>query len=168
MSPIAIDHMARGMLGSFGGLVMYATNPFLWSDPNVPRPELSLQNALSTIPNASGFISKEYEGALRKDFYQLREAVNKASSTLADLKQRSPDKIEDYITDEAVRNRLGLAPTVEGIARNLTKIRQSITQITNSQMPADEKASQIRNLREAEREMLKGVNLKEMREFAKI
>ena len=100
--------------------------------------------------------------------YQLREAVDKASSTLADLKQRSPDKIEDYITDEAVRNRLGLAPTVEGIARNLTKIRQSITQITNSQMPADEKASQIRNLREAEREMLKGVNLKEMREFAKI
>jgi len=168
LSPIAIDHLVRGMFGSIGGLVMYATNPFLWSDPNVPRPDLSLRNALSTIPNASGFISKEYEGALRKDFYQLREAVNKASSTLADLKQRSPDKIEDYITDEAVRNRLGLAPTVEGIARNLTKIRQSITQITNSQMPADEKASQIRNLREAEREMLKGVNLKEMREFAKI
>jgi hypothetical protein len=134
----------------------------------VPRPELSLQDALATIPNASGFMSKEYESALRKDFYQLREATGKASSTLADLKQRSPDKIEDYITDEAVRNRLGLAPAVESIARNLTKIRQAITQITNSQMPADEKAREIRNLREAEREMLKGVNLKEMREFAKI
>jgi hypothetical protein len=171
MSPIAIDHIARGMLGSFGGLVMYATNPFLWAargDQSVPRPELSLQDALATIPNASGFMSKEYESALRKDFYQLREATGKASSTLADLKQRSPDKIEDYITDEAVRNRLGLAPAVESIARNLTKIRQAITQITNSQMPADEKAREIRNLREAEREMLKGVNLKEMREFAKI
>lgn len=168
MSPIAIDHIVRGMFGSVGGLVMYATNPFLWNDPNVPRPELSLQDALATMPNASGFISKEYESALRKDFYQLREATGKASSTLADLKQRSPDKIEDYITDEAVRNRLGLAPAVESIARNLTKIRQAITQITNSQMPADEKAREIRNLREAEREMLKGVNLKEMREFAKI
>ena len=168
MSPIAIDHIIRGMFGSVGGLVMYATNPFLWSDPNVPRPELSLQDALATMPNASGFISKEYESALRKDFYQLREETGKASSTLADLKQRSPEKIEDYITDEAVRNRLGLAPAVEGIARNLTKIRQTITQITNSEMPADEKARQIKNLREAEREMLKGINLKEMREFAKI
>jgi hypothetical protein len=171
MSPIAIDHIIRGMFGSVGGLVMYATNPFLWTlrgDQSVPRPELSLQDAFATMPNASGFISKEYESALRKDFYQLREATGKASSTLADLKQRSPDKIEDYITDEAVRNRLGLAPAVEGIARNLTKIRQAITQITNSEMPADEKARQIKNLREAEREMLKGINLKEMREFAKI
>jgi hypothetical protein len=168
MSPIAIDHIIRGMFGSVGGLVTYTTNPFLWNDPSVPRPELSLQDALATMPNASGFISKEYESALRKDFYQLREATGKASSTLADLKQRSPDKIEDYITDEAVRNRLGLAPAVESIARNLTKIRQAITQITNSEMPADEKAREIRNLREAEREMLKGVNLKEMREFAKI
>lgn len=171
MSPIAIDHIARGMLGSFGGLVMYATNPFLWAargDQSVPRPELSFQDALATIPNASGFISKEYESALRKDFYQLREATEKASSTLTDLKQRSPEKIEDYITNEAVRNQLGLAPAVESIARNLTKIRQAITQITNSQMPADEKAREIRNLREAEREMLKGINLKEMREFAKI
>lgn len=168
MSPIAIDHIIRGMFGSVGGLVMYATNPFLWNDPNVPRPELSLQDALATMPNASGFISKEYESALRKDFYQLREETGKASSTLADLKQRSPERIEDYITDEAVRNRLGLAPAVESIARNLTKIRQAITQITNSQMPADEKAREIRNLREAEREMLKGINLKEMREFAKI
>ena len=171
MSPIAIDHIARGMLGSFGGLVMYATNPFLWTlrgDQNVPRPDLSLQDALATIPNASGFISKEFESALRKDFYQLREATGKASSTLADLKQRSPEKIEDYITDEAVRNRLGLAPNVEGIARNLTSIRQAITRITNSEMPSNEKTREIRNLREAEREMLKGVNLKEMREFAKI
>jgi hypothetical protein len=171
MSPIAIDHIIRGMFGSVGGLVTYATNPFLWTlrgDQSVPRPELSFQDALATMPNASGFISKEYESALRKDFYQLREATGKASSTLADLKQRSPEKIEDYITDEAVRNRLGLAPAVEGIARNLTKIRQTITQITNSEMPADEKARQIKDLREAEREMLKGINLKEMREFAKI
>jgi hypothetical protein len=171
MSPIAIDHIARGMLGSFGGLVMYATNPFLWTlrgDQNVPRPELSLQDALSTIPNASGFVSKEYESALRKDFYQLREAVGKASSTLADLKQRSPERIEDYIDNEAVRNRLGLAGTVEGIARNLTSIRQAITRITNSEMSAEDKARDIKGLREAEREMLKGVNLKELREFAKI
>jgi hypothetical protein len=170
MSPIAIDHLVRGMFGSAGGLVLYATNPFLWhvTSPNTPRPSISLRDAVATIPNASGFVTKEYETGLKKDFFALKEEVDRAANTLTDLKQRNPEDIKDYIKDEKVRARLGLSPMVNQINSQLSTIRKSISTITNSTLPADVKEARIKQLRAAEEKMLKGVDLKKLREMAKI
>lgn len=170
VSPIAIDHIVRGMFGSAGGLVLYATNPFLWNitSPNTPRPSISMQDALATIPNASGFITKEYETGLKKDFFALKEEVDRAANTLTDLKQRNPEDIKDYIKDEKVRARLGLAPMVNKINTQLSTIRKAISTITNSSMPADEKEARIKQLRASEENMLKGIDLKKLREMAQI
>ena len=170
MSPIAIDHLVRGMFGSAGGLVLYATNPFLWhvTSPNTPRPSISLRDAVATIPNASGFVTKEYETGLKKDFFALKEEVDRAANTLTDLKQRNPEDIKDYIKDEKVRARLGLAPMVNTINTQLSTIRKSISTITNSNLPADVKAARIKQLRATEENMLKNVDLKKLREMAKI
>ena len=170
ISPIAVDHLVRGLFGSAGGLVLYATNPFLWNitSPNTPRPSVSMQDALATIPNASGFITKEYETGLKKDFFALKEEVDRAANTLTDLKQRNPEDIKDYIKDEKVRARLGLSPIVNTINTQLSTIRKSISTITNSNLPADEKAARIKQLRATEENMLKGVNLKKLREMAQI
>ena len=170
ISPIAIDHLVRGMFGSAGGLVLYATNPFLWNitSPNTPRPSISMKDALATIPNASGFITKEYESGLKKDFFALKEEVDRAASTLTDLKDRNPEDIKDYIKDEKVRARLGLAPTVNRINTQLSTIRKSISTIANSSMSADEKEARIKQLRATEDKMLQGINLKKLREMAQI
>jgi hypothetical protein len=170
MSPIGIDHIIRGMFGSAGGLVVYMTNPFLWhvTSPNTPRPSVSMQDALATIPNASGFITKEYETGLKKDFFALKEEVDRAANTLTDLKQRNPEDIKDYIKDEKVRARLGLAPMVNQINTQLSTIRKSISTITNSNMPADVKEARIKQLRATEERMLKGINLKKLRDMAQI
>ena len=170
ISPIAVDHLIRGMFGSAGGLVLYATNPFLWhvTSPNTPRPSISMRDALATIPNASGFVTKEYETGLKKDFFALKEEVDRAANTLTDLKQRNPEDIKDYIKDEKVRARLGLSPVVNQINSQLSTIRKSISTITNSTLPADVKEARIKQLRATEERMLKGVNLKKLREMAQI
>ena len=170
ISPIAVDHLVRGLFGSAGGLVLYATNPFLWhvTSPNTPRPSVSMQDALATIPNASGFVTKEYETGLKKDFFALKEEVDRAANTLTDLKQRNPEDIKDYIKDEKVRARLGLSPIVNTINTQLSTIRKSISTITNSTLPADVKAARIKQLRATEEKMLKNVDLKKLREMAKI
>jgi hypothetical protein len=170
ISPIAVDHLIRGMFGSAGGLVLYATNPFLWhvTSPNTPRPSISMRDALATIPNASGFVTKEYETGLKKDFFALKEEVDRAANTLTDLKQRNPEDIKDYIKDEKVRARLGLSPMVNQINSQLSTIRKSISTITNSTLPADVKEARIKQLRATEEKMLKGVNLKKLREMAQI
>ena len=171
VSPISVDHLMRGMFGSAGGLVIYMTNPLLHSDPNVEKPTMSARDMLATIPGASSFISKEKESGLKGDFYVLRDEVTKVTNTLSDLKQRSPEKIVEYISDPDVMAKLAVSKGVQGIDKDLSEIRKAMTRISNlptSVMDSDEKQKQIKQLREAETTMLKAVNVKKLREMAKI
>ena len=63
---------------------------------------------------------------------------------------------------------MGLSPIVNTINTQLSTIRKSISTITNSNLPADEKAARIKQLRATEENMLKGVNLKKLREMSQI
>ena len=171
VSPIVADHFIRGMFGSFGGLFLYATNPILADMAGTPRPSMSLQDAMATIPNASAFVSKEYEVALRKDFYALKEVTDRVGATISDLKTRSPQELADYLSDEDVRARYALTPAVNQIAMQLTNIRKAVTSISQApeeRMDEDEKQRQIKQLREAERRLLEGVNIKALRERANL
>jgi hypothetical protein len=171
ISPIAADHMIRGMLGSFGGLFLFGTNQFLHADPDVPRPEMSANEMLAALPGTSGLLKRPQESALKNDFFVLRDEVEKAANTFNDIKTRSPEGIQAFLEDEKNAIRLGMAKGVDKINRHLSDIRRRMTIITNmpeSQMPADEKAENIRELRELEREILRSVNVKELREMAKI
>jgi hypothetical protein len=171
VSPIAVDHLMRGMFGSAGGLVIYMTNPVLHSDPNVDRPSLSLREAFATLPGTSGFISKEYESGLKSDFYVLRDEVAKVAATVADMKVVAPDKIEEYLSSEEKMAKYGLSKGINKITDQLGKIRRAITYITNqpsSEMSASEKQEAIKELRETEREILKAINVKELRKMAQV
>jgi len=169
ISPIAVDHLMRGMLGSAGGLMLYMTNFALHNDPSVPRPAMSIREAAAALPGTSGFLTKEYETALKNDFYVLRDEVSTAVNTLNDLKKRSPHEIEEFLADETNLTRVGMAKVVNRITKNLTDIRRSISQITASdQMSASEKAEQIRELKAIEREILQNVDLKSLREMANL
>jgi hypothetical protein len=169
ISPIAVDHLMRGMLGSAGGLMLYMTNFALHNDPMVPRPAMSIREAAAALPGTSGFLTKEYETALKNDFYVLRDEVSTAVNTLNDLKKRSPHEIEEFLADETNLTRVGMAKAVNRITKNLTDIRRSISQITASdQMSASEKAEQIRELKAIEREILQNVDLKFLREMANL
>jgi len=171
VSPISVDHLIRGMFGSAGGLTIYMTNPLLHSDPNVEKPTMSVKDMLATIPGASSFISKEKESGLKGDFYVLRDEVTRVTNTLSDLKQRSPEKIVEYISDPDVMAKLAISKGVQGIDKDLGELRKAMTQISNlptSVMDSDEKQKQIQQLREAETTMLKAINVKKLREMAKL
>jgi hypothetical protein len=169
VSPIAVDHLIRGMFGSVGGLVIYMTNPILHNDPSVERPSLGLRDAMAALPGTSGFISKEYENALKGDFYVLRDEVAKVANTINDMKNRSPQDIDKYLEKPGVEERMGLQKTVNKITDQLTKIRNNISVISNSaDMTAEEKREAIRDLRQVERELLESVDVKDLREMAKI
>ena len=168
ISPIAADHLIRGMLGSVGGLTLYMTSAMLDNNPEAPRPSLSMQDAIATLPGMSGFVAKTYESSLKRDFYALKEEVDKSANTFNDLKKRSPEEIPEFIAKQENLNRLGLQKSVNKVADNLSKIRDSISRITNANMPADEKQKQIQVLRQIENDVLKSVNVKQLREFGMI
>lgn len=169
VSPIAADHLIRGMFGSVGGLVIYMTNPLLHNDPNVERPSLSPRDAIAALPGTSGFVTKEYETALKSDFYVLRDEVAKVVNTVNDMKTRSPQDIDAYLEKPGVEEKLGLQKTVNKITQELTKIRKNIGVITNAtDMSSAEKQEAIKELRQAERDLLESVDVKDLRQEAKI
>lgn len=169
VSPIAADHLIRGMFGSVGGLVLYMTNPLLHNDPTTERPSLSARDALAALPGTSGFVSKEYETALKTDFYVLRDEVAKVVNTINDMKTRSPDQIDKYLEKEGVEEKYALKGAMNKITERLTKIRKAITQVTNdTDMTGKEKQEAIRDLRQTERELLEGVDVKDLRKEAKL
>jgi predicted nucleic acid-binding Zn-ribbon protein len=169
VSPIAADHLIRGMFGSVGGLLLYMTNPLLHNDPTVERPSLSARDALAALPGTSGFVSKEYETALKTDFYVLRDEVAKVVNTINDMKARSPDEIDKYLEKEGVEEKYALKGAMNKITERLTKVRKAITQVTNdTDMTGKEKEEAIRDLRQTERDLLEGVDVKDLRKEAKL
>ena len=169
VSPIAADHLIRGMFGSVGGLLLYMTNPLLHNDPSVDRPSLSARDALAALPGTSGFISREYENALKTDFYVLRDEVAKVVNTINDMKTRSPDQIDKYLEKEGVEDKYALKGAMNKITERLTKVRKAITQVTNDTgMTGKEKEDSIRDLRQTERELLESVDVKDLRKEAKL
>jgi hypothetical protein len=165
ISPIAVDHLIRGMLGSVGGLTLYMTSAMMDNNPDAPRPSVSMRDAVATLPGMSGFVSKQYESGLKRDFYALKEEVDKSVNTFNDLKNRSPQDIPEFLAKEENVARLGLQKATNRISEDLSKIRKSISYITNAEMPSDEKKVILDDLRNAEREMLKGIDVKQLRAF---
>jgi hypothetical protein len=168
ISPIVADHLVRGLFGSVGGLVLYATNPFLYSGASGERPSMSFQDAIATLPGTSGFVSREYENAMKRDFYVLKDEVDKAANTFSDLKTRSPQEIEEFLKDEKNVARVGMSKSVNKIADQLSKLRKYMEQVRNSDLPADEKRDRIKELRESESNMMKNIDVKALREMGQI
>jgi hypothetical protein len=171
VSPIAADHVIRGMLGSLGGAVLYTTNFMLHSDPEVERPSLEPRDVIGNIPGMGSFITKTTENALKGDFYELREATRRADRTLKDLEKRSPHLVDGFIEDQKNLARIALAKDVEAVAKELSEIRKAITEISNAPsdiMNSREKREAITELRALERELLKAVPLRELRKEAKL
>jgi hypothetical protein len=139
------------------------TSAMLDSNPDAPRPSISMRDAIATLPGMSGFMSKQYENGLKRDFYALKEEVDKAANTFNDIKTRSPQELESFLSKEENVARLGLQKSTNKISDELGKIRKSISFITNADMPADEKKVILDDLKTAERDMLKGIDVKQLR-----
>jgi len=169
ISPIAADHLIRGMFGSVGGLVLYMTNPLIDAGQGVSRPDLSVNDMLATLPGTSGFISKSSETGLKNDFYVLRDEVSKVTNTLNDIKNRSPQELESFVSDEEKMKLYAMKGVVNQVTQQLSTIRRNISLISNlpsSEMSSAEKKRQIDELRKAENDLLTAINVKELRRMA--
>lgn len=168
-SPQVVDHLIRGYLGSVGGLFLWSTNFMIDGMPGVPRQDITWQDAIKTMPGVGAFKQKSTENALKVDFYELRDAVEKTKNTFDDIKLRSPEGLQDFIKDEKNLAKLALEKRVTRVADELSKIRRVIQQVAaapEGRFSAAEKQERIKELREIEKNLLKAVDVKAMREKA--
>lgn len=94
-----------------------------------------------------------------------------SSCSVRPIQPGLPLSIRPRLSDDTTRQRVALAPSVNQIATKMTNIRRAMTtisQATEDRMDEEEKQRQIKQLREAERQLLQGVNLKRLREMANL
>jgi hypothetical protein len=169
ISPANFDHLLRGYLGSLGGAVMYASNAVAMVGGDVPRPSMSMWDAIASFPGASTLLPRQSDTALRSDFYELKEATDRVASTVSVLSGRNPQDLDAYMNDETMVMRYALSKEVSKINRTLGEMRKEIRMIAAApDMSASEKREAIQAIREAEVELLRGLDLKELRKLAKL
>ena len=128
-----------------------------------------MREMLTALPGTSGFVAKDFETGYKKDFYTLRDEVDRAAATYSDILKRSPSEAKEFMEQPENKARLGMHKGIDRIAKDLATIRTSINQISNStKYTAEEKEEKINRLKEAEVAKLKNINLKKLREKAMI
>jgi len=76
--------------------------------------------------------------------------------------------IGGFLEKEENMARLGIGKAVNKIGEDLSKIRATMKQIQNSDMSGAEKQMRIKELRNAEEQMLQSIDVKRLRELGKI
>jgi len=94
---------------------------------------------LTSLPGTSGFVSKEFESGYKKDFYVLRDQVDRAAATFADIKNRSPEEIEAFVSKPENITQASMAKSIDKIAKDLTAIRKAIN--FTQELPESEMSS---------------------------
>lgn len=169
LSPIEIDHLIRGYLGSLGGLILYGTNDIIGLATGNPRPDMPLWDAIATFPGASTLLPKQNDSAARQDFYELKEAVDRVAQTITLLNGRNPDELEAYLEDPKVEARDWLSKEVNQIYRAIAEIRKDISVVRNDRtLTPAQKEQAIKELQAEELEILQEIDVKQLRKEAQL
>ena len=122
---------------------------------------------ITALPGTSGFIAKDFESGYKKDFYTLRDEVDRAAATYSDIKKRSPSEAKEFMAVPENRMRVGMHTSIDKIAKELATIRTAMAQISNKPgMDPAEKEEKITRLKESEVRILKNIDIKKLREKA--
>jgi hypothetical protein len=171
ISPMAVDHLIKGYLGTTGGMVLMATNAMAREASGIPTPEKSVQDAFATFPGMSAFVAKEHGSGLKNDFYELHDEVTKAVNGYNTLmKKGQVGEAVKFIQGEtspinpfAVKNTnlYQLKQATSAIDQQLAKLRQYETMVREapaSQMNAKQKGDAIEQIRQLEEGLLQNVS----------
>jgi hypothetical protein len=159
VSPLNIDFLLRGYLGSVATLTSLATNDAINAvRGGPPRPDQSIGNIISSLPNMGAMMSKEENTAVLTDFYEVARDVNKAVDTLSSMKYASPEAKQAY--REEHKKELALKGQVQAINKQLTVLRrreQLVREAPEERMSAELKQAELKRIDELRGRMTQNV-----------
>jgi hypothetical protein len=159
MSPLNIDFLLRGYLGSVATLASLATNDAINAvRGGPPRPDQSIGNLISSLPNMGAMMSKEENTAVLTDFYEVARDVNKAVDTLSSMKYASPEAKQAY--REEHKKELALKGQVQAINKQLTLLKrreQMVREAPETKMSAEQKQNELKRIDELRSRMTQNI-----------
>ena len=147
ISPIMIDNALNGYFGSTAGLLVAVTDSLL-NPTRVDRP-------LHKYALVSNYMYDPVGTRRMTEFYEAREKVGRANTTLNELMKTDLDKAAAYAEEHADELMLESAvnSTLEQLERTRAYKKYLNSKLAAEDMTSDERADQIKEIREMETEL---------------
>ena len=156
LSPAVIEHLVRGYTSQLGMVVMQTAGSALESMDGTQRAERPARELHETplfgpmLANTRGF------GPTNK-FYEIKTELDRRANTLKDLQQQNPERARQYAQDYA--QDAALSKVANQISAKLNDLRKQQARIWYSEADPDEKQRKIRQLRDAEIQLVGRFNV---------
>lgn len=147
VSPIMIDNALNGYFGSTAGLLVAVTDSLL-NPTRVDRP-------LHKYALVSNYMYDPVGTRRMTEFYDAREKVGRANTTLNELMKTDLDKAAAYAEEHADELMLESAvnSTLEQLERTRAYKKYLNSKLAAEDMTSDERADQIKEIRQMETEL---------------
>jgi len=121
-----------------------------------PRPTKTASEMLASLPNMSGFVSKDENTAVLSDFYEVARDVNKANATLKSMKHAPLEEQKAYRAEH--QKEIQLKSMVHAVEKQLVTLKQREQIIReNVKMPDTQKQAELKRITDQRDRMAKNV-----------
>jgi hypothetical protein len=153
ISPVNLDHLARGYFGSAATLVSLATDNMIAELRGIPRPEKTLREILSRVPSVGAAVGRDENTAVQADFYEVAREADQIINTTKHIAKSNPEGARKYLEErrEKVAYTQGIANALEGLKRKENSI------LNNPKMSGAEKAAELKELDAKRNRLMKPV-----------
>jgi hypothetical protein len=151
VSPIKVDNLIRGWLGTTGSAVTSASDIMFGDKPD---------QALNQAPGVGGMFYNPEGGGLKNDFYTMLDQAAKAKQTLTYLqKNDTPEKVREFIENNKVA--LQMYPKLNSIKSQLDAQRAQLNRALQGIKTDRKSPTEVADLKSAihanEMRILKGM-----------
>ena len=159
ISPMKVDHLLRGYLGTAGGVLLDVTDAV--ADPD------RMSKPVNKLPLIKTFMYDDTGRGYKTEFYQFREDVDKVVNSVNTFKREGRvEELQEYLTEDKM-NLYAMKGVVNKIEDRLGDLRRYRNIIANdSDLTPQEKREKTDELLALERELLVAYNIPQLKKMA--
>jgi hypothetical protein len=160
ISPLKIDHMLHGYLGTIGSYGLLAVDAAMRS-PAVAGEDAAVRPAMpmDQIPMIKRVLGREFGAGLQEDFYEMRQEVNRFQGTVNELISKGDmEKLQKYL--QGREHLQGLASDFRYYDKQMKLYRDTREAIEqDTRKTAEQKAKEVREIDESKQQYLRQINV---------
>ncbi len=159
ISPMKVDHLLRGYLGTVGGVALDVTDAV--ADPN------RMNKPINKLPLIKTFMYDDTGRGYKTEFYQFREDVDKVVNSVNTFKREGrAEELQEYLTEDKLKlySMKGVVNKIEEQLGNMRKYRNIIA--NDPDLTPEEKREKTDSILALERQLLTNYNIPKLKQIA--
>lgn len=159
ISPMKVDHLLRGYLGTAGGVMLDVTDAV--ADPN------RMSKPINKLPLIKTFMYDDTGRGYKTEFYAFREEVDKVVNSVNTFKREGrAEELQEYLTEDKLKL-YAMQGVVNRMEEQLGRLRQYRNIIANDpDLTPAEKREKTDEILKAEKDLLVAYNVPQLKQMA--